>query len=190
MRQKGSAQSQPRLCLLCCGHCQMSVSALVAFFSNQSGIFRAYMISPNKATGLFSLSQQQLRLSGIRSIGPKLLCYRLFDCSYTGKTVLTFTWLPQRQTVGQWVLPVGMLRGKESLFHCYSFAGLSLTLLKVSCWGLKMRVFTFIWGGFSRVLFALPKKTEKQKTRKKRAEVNPRESLKQSYTSMDKRCHT
>lgn len=32
MRQKGSAQSQPGLCLLCSGHCQMSVSALVAMF--------------------------------------------------------------------------------------------------------------------------------------------------------------
>lgn len=32
MRQKGSRESQPGLCLLCSGHCQMSVSALVAMF--------------------------------------------------------------------------------------------------------------------------------------------------------------
>lgn len=60
----------------------------VALFPQSSGIFQASPISTNKAMEPFSLSQRLLRLSTIRSIGPKLLRYCLNACSEAEITAL------------------------------------------------------------------------------------------------------
>lgn len=77
MKQKGSREPHSRgFVCFAAGTARCLSVCLLPCFSNHLESFRASAISPNKATGLFSLSHQQLSLSRIRSIGPKLLCYR------------------------------------------------------------------------------------------------------------------
>lgn len=55
-----------------------------ALFLQSSGISQASTISLDKGMELFSLSHQQLGLSTIRPIGPKLLSYRQLTEANTG----------------------------------------------------------------------------------------------------------
>lgn len=77
MKQTGGREPHSRgfVCFVV-GTARCLSVCLLPCFSNHLESFWASAISSNKATGLFSLSHQQLSLSRIRSIGPKLLCYR------------------------------------------------------------------------------------------------------------------
>lgn len=77
MKQKGGREPHSRsFVCFAAGTARCLSVCLLPCFSNHLESFQASAISPNKATRLFSLSHQQLSLSRIRSIGPKLLCYR------------------------------------------------------------------------------------------------------------------
>lgn len=99
-----------------------------ALFLQSSGIFQAVLISPDKGMELFSLSHQQLGLSTIRPIGPKLLSYCKLTEANTGNRALLvcFVWFPQRRHTTRLLLAltVGDVQNKNICLQCYpSFTG-------------------------------------------------------------------